>query len=269
MVFALTMFIAACSACMVLGSVELMNSVMDLPLVVLVFSSTVIIYTLDRLRPSIEDKTSPSERLLAYTAQRKMTLGLLVLGVIGAAVATPFQRLEVLIALVPMGFVSVWYTIPAGRLTRLKDIPYIKTFAVAGVWTFVTAWLPVWRPGVAISAPFLAHLTTRFVFMLAITLPFDLRDTERDAAAGIRTLPQRLGTRGTRAMCLGLLALFVAIHAIYDPAGMFLPNLATALVTSAILLALEPTRGDLYYSVAVDGTMMLQYALIMTYSAIQ
>ena len=269
MVVGLTLFIAVCATCMTLGSIELMGAATDMPLLALVFSATLIIYTLDRLRPNVEDGADPSYRLRAYANAKTTIRVMLGAGILGAAAATPFQRPEVLLSLMPLGVVSIWYTVPAGRFLRLKDVPYIKTFVVAAVWTLVTAWLPVWRPGMVISAPLVAHLATRFLFLLAITLPFDYRDGERDRAAGVKTLPQLLGTTGTRTFCLVLLAMFVVAHSVYDPSGLFVPNALTAAVTAAVLIALNPARSDVYYAVGVDGTMMLQYALIMTFTAVR
>jgi 4-hydroxybenzoate polyprenyltransferase len=259
----LTIFIALCSASMALGSIRLLDAPHDVPLTILVFFATIVIYTVDRLRPSIEDQTDPGERLVAYLRGRKAVQALLILGLVGLGVSVFFQRFEVLVALVPLGLLSVWYTMPLGIL-RLKDIPYLKTFVVAGVWTVVTAWLPVWRPETVIDVSFGVHLLTRFLFMSAITLPFDYRDRDRDLAAGIKTLPQRLGTHGTKAMSIVLLVGFVALHALYDPCGTLLASAITAVVTSVIIAAMTPQRGDIYYSVGVDGTMMLQYALLMT-----
>ncbi len=258
----LTIFIALCSACMALGSIRLLGAPHDIPLTILVFFATIVIYTVDRLRPSIEDQTNPGERLVAYLRERKAIQTLLALGLVGLGVSVFFQRIEVLVALVPLGLLSVWYTVPLGIL-RLKDIPYLKTFIVAGVWTVVTAWLPVWRPGTVIDVSFVIHLLTRFLFMSAITLPFDYRDRDRDLAAGIKTLPQRLGTNGTKAMSIAMLVGYVVLHALYHPSGTFWASAITAVVTSAIIAAMTPRRGDIYYSVGVDGTMMLQYALLM------
>lgn len=258
----LTIFIACCSAFMTLGSVHLLDAPTDFPLIVLVFFSTIVIYTLDRLRPSIEDRIDPGPRLLAYVAQRKSVQVLLVIGLIGLAASTLFQRFEVLLALVPLGALSFWYTMPLG-IFRLKDIPYIKTFIVAGVWTVVTAWLPVYRPETALGWPLGVHLFTRFLFMSAITLPFDYRDRERDRTAGIKTLPQLLGTTGTKALSIGLLVLFAILHGFYHSQEISISSALTAGISSLVIAAMSAERGDVYYSVGVDGTMMLQYALLM------
>ncbi len=258
----LTVFIAMCSACMALGSVQLLDAPHDLPLTILVFFATIVIYTVDRLRPSIEDATDPGARLVAYLKERKAVQALLLLGLVGLGASVFFQRFEVLVALVPLGLLSIWYTVPLGVL-RLKDIPYLKTFVVAGVWTVVTAWLPIWRPDTVLDVSFGVHLLTRFLFMSAITLPFDYRDRDRDRAAGIKTLPQRLGTKGTKAMSIGMLVCFVALHGVYHSSSIFIATAITAAVTAIIIAAMNPQRGDIYYSVGVDGTMMLQYALLM------
>ncbi len=258
----LTVFIALCSACMALGSIVLLKAPADMPLTVLVFFSTIVIYTVDRLRPTLEDSTAPGPRLIAYLTQKKSVQAMLVIGLVGLVVSVFFQRFEVLLALVPLGVLSFWYTVPVG-VFRLKDIPYLKTFIVAGVWTVVTAWLPIWRPDTPIDLAFGMHLFTRFLFMSAITLPFDYRDRDRDRAAGIKTLPQRLGTTGTKMLSFVLLALFAGLHGVHHSPQIFLGSALTAGFTALIIAAMSPERGDVYYSVGVDGTMVLQYALLI------
>lgn len=262
-VVGLTLFIAACATAMAMGSATLFDLPHDPWLLALIFSATVAIYTLDRLRPTSEDADPQSWRLEAFSRHQATTLMLLAFGVLGAAVATVFLRLEILMALVPLGVISVAYTVPIGSL-RVKDIPYAKTFVVAAVWTIVTAWLPVWGQGFELDRTLAMHLGSRFLFLVAITLPFDFRDRARDASAGLRTLPQRLGLRGTQALSGLSLMGFVGLHAVWDPHNMFAANAITGLMTAAVIAAMRDDRGDAYYSVWVDGTMLLQYALLLT-----
>lgn len=258
-------FIATCAVAMTLSTQHLLQTPPDIPLNVLIFLATFFIYTLDRLHTAPEDAQPTAPRLQGFVRHKKPLTILLILSGLGTLISAAFQRQEVMAALIPLALISVTYSISAPRLPRLKNIPYAKTFIVAAVWTLVTAWLPAWRPNHAITLELHAHLAARFAFMFAITLPFDFRDRARDLSAHIRTLPQRLGLNGTRVLAVAALAGFLALSTVAAPA-MLLTHILTATTTAALIAAMNPERGDLYYALGVDGTMMLQYALLLTFS---
>ena len=95
--------------------------------------------------------------------------------------------------IVGLGFVSIFYGLPIykneSQLFRLRDLPGIKIFLIAFVWAFVTEGLPALLNGEPL---YYLALFERFLFIFAITIPFDIRDVNYDAFH-LSTIPQYFG----------------------------------------------------------------------------
>lgn len=242
-------------------------------LVATVFFGTLAVYNLDRLVGSRrEDRVDSTRRHRWVRRHRRLLVMMMAAAGVGLAVSLPALPMRVVGALLPLAVMCGAYSLPVLRplpvpFDRLKEIAGLKVFLIAGVWAMATAWLPAVESGAlaADGASVLLVVLRRFVFVAAIALPFDVRDLSRDAAAGIRTIPMVLGTSGTRRLSLAMLLLFAGLSAIR--LGMDSGDQAALLMsvgpTAAALLALSPHRGDLYYSLLLDGTMLVQSVLVL------
>ena len=107
-----------------------------------------------------------------------------------------------------LGFVSVIYGLPiyknGSHLFRLRDVPGLKIFLIAFVWSYVTEGLPALINGEPI---YYLALFERFLFIFAITIPFDIRDVNYDASH-LATIPQYFGIN--TAKCMALFAIFTS-----------------------------------------------------------
>lgn len=107
----------------------------------------------------------------------------------------------------------------------------------------------------------------RFFFIAAITIPFDIRDIERDSVEKIRTFPVILGVEGSKklAYTFNILFLLIAIIAAYLEVQSF--NLVTALFVSGIISFIFISgagikRSQVYYVFGVEGISLIQSLLV-------
>ncbi len=174
-----------------------------------VFFSTIFIYNfirLIRVHPMlIEGNSARHEIIFRYS------VFLWILCFVSCLSACYFFRFiykSLWMYLLPMAFVSVTYVLPVFKTRlgwiRLRDIPCLKIFLIAFTWAMVTDGLPA-----LIHDQKLDFLTLieRFLFILAITIPFDIRDLRFDNT-NLRTLPQVYGVRKTK--WIGVFALLIA-----------------------------------------------------------
>lgn len=247
----------------------------SLGLAVLVFCATLFVYNLDRLvSSSREDNFAITERHRWIEARRSWLWALALLSGAGGAASVFFVPFDLLLGLIPLGVVSLAYSLPFwkrdGKMLRLKDVPGIKIFLIALVWASVTVILPVLDAEVdPLGRHAVLTFVERLVFIFAITLPFDVRDLERDRKAGIRTLPMALGPSGTRWLAVGLMVAFTGLSVLnygwqLDAAS--LPMALSGLLTAAALWGSDEVRGELYYVGVLDGTMILQWALVVAWA---
>ena len=91
--------------------------------------------------------------------------------------------------------ITFFYTLPWFSKTSrkgLRELPYVKVFLIALCWAGVTAFLPLLEEGAVGWRIALLVATERFFFILAITIPFDVRDLPFDNAEK-KTFPQLFG----------------------------------------------------------------------------
>ena len=170
-----------------------------------------------------------------------------------------------------IGIVSLAYEIPV-RGKRLREIGLLKLFLIAFVWGAVTVLMPAVHAGWHWqSANVWLLLAERSLFILAITLPFDLRDVLIDRLLQVETVPSRIGPKATIRLSVGLLAgawwlelirvLFFQHTALmhWQP----LVGLGVALLVATVLIVRKPQMDDdTYYFGLLDGMMLLQAVLV-------
>ncbi len=154
-----------------------------------------------------------------------------------------------LLYLLHLSGIAFFYTIPLHQ-KALRNIPYLKIFLVAYVWASVT----VFFPSLQFSINNWILFFGQFLFVTAITLPFDLRDIHTDQAQGLRTIAQGIGTRPTIYMalacllgatiCFGYLGYWVvALHNFW---------------AMCVVLGAKPQRHELYFTGLIDSLLISQ-----------
>lgn len=169
--------------------------------------------------------------------------------------------LNILWTLLLPGLLSVGYVFPFLRGgQRLSDVPFLKIFLVAFVWAWATVVAPAIEADIALDATVWVMLAGRSLFVFAITLPFEWRDRTTDKHLGIDTLSQRLGTRTMLllACTLLLLAFCISTYLFGWHGGIAVAYAITALL---VLLSVQ-NRHDYWFVGLLDGTMLLQFALL-------
>lgn len=226
------------------------------------FFFVLLSYNLQRyvrsLQPS-EERTLSSRGLplLAYVI-------LILVSGIGAAFSFFVLDGEVLVALVPLALLSLFYALPVfGSGKGLRDLPYIKVFLIALSWAYLTVPVAALQLDVPLGRSEFGLFLERCLFVLAITLPFDIRDLEIDDPEE-RSLPQVFGVRVSKGIAILALALVAVLVLLRYAYGSLSPPLLggyilTFLVAGGLIAGSHPQRPSLYYEGLLDGTMPLLY----------
>lgn len=150
--------------------------------------------------------------------------------------------------------VSIFYVVPFfGK--RLREIPFLKTFLIAVVWTCVLFYIP-WLNEGRKTELIQNELTAFFFLFAALTIPFDIRDMEQDRIQH-KTLPLLFGVTVSKVVALALLAVFYLIIAnINQEIWKNLLFGSITLLASLLVLFTNSTR-SIYFFAALDGTMVL------------
>lgn len=120
---------------------------------------------------------------------------------------------ETLLCFSPFGLLTILYIIPflGGFQKNLRKISYLKIFVVAGVWAGVTATIPQLAVEYEIDSNLVLGFVQRLLFVLALILPFEIRDMQLDFE-DVKTLPQKIGVEQTKKVGLVLLLFALTIE---------------------------------------------------------
>ncbi|MEZ5173587.1 MAG: hypothetical protein R2850_08790 [Bacteroidia bacterium] len=103
----------------------------------------------------------------------------------------------------------------------------------------------------------------RFIFIFAITLPFDIRDLAHDKSGGLVTFAGKLGVPAVNRLS-ALLLTFVALLAVLAAmAGFYFYPAAGGMIlscvfTGALILTIDEQSSEWIYAGFLDGTMFDQ-----------
>lgn len=233
----------------------------------LVFFSTLFIYNVQRFfyKPQ-KDKSLNSIRRKWIFEHQGFVKTLAIIGFLGVGVAYFFNNANVVYYLSPLLILSLFYFSSA---FQLRKSPFFKLLTLVTVWTVVTAIVPVLLlDGNLLDKQILAHFALRFCFMMAICIPFDIRDLQVDMADEVSTLPHLIGEDKARWTALLFMMAYLIIVSWEYTSGMTGGKMTTALTLSAVInsvpIFLSSSRRNEYFYVAwLDGTMIIQGLIIM------
>ena len=107
--------------------------------------------------------------------------------------------------LIPASIISLSYPIKiiplGGQKVSLRELPRAKIFLIALVWSIVSVVLVTLENKSFYSLDTLLLFISRFSFVLAITIPFDIRDLKYDDLS-LKTIPQIFGEQKAKTIAL-------------------------------------------------------------------
>jgi hypothetical protein len=229
------------------------GSAAGLHVVVLVFAATLLTYNLDAALPFKYRQPAGTSGRKAWQQRHRPALMALAgaAALSGAYLLLADGWVHFLPVLLPLAALAIGYSWP------VREVPLLKVFLIAGVWTAVTVGLPALALHQPLAVvPGLAG--QRFCLVTALAIVFDIRDYSRDRAMGLRTFPVMLGVGGAKAVSLAFLAVAVALGLLREasPLAVLLP----AGLAAAVVLAADERRGDYFFALITDGMLLVQAA---------
>ncbi len=194
----------------------------------------------------------------------------------GMVITSLYLSLEVWVACGILGLVTLLYAIPffmpknTAALVKgnLRSVAGLKIFIIGVVWSGVTVILPVLQDGF-INWDVGVMCVQRILFVLALMIPFEIRDMTFDDPA-LKTLPQVVGIKKAKIIGVTWLVLCCILEFFKDNFNLsfFLCMLFIMVVTSVcIYLSQKRSATTMYFSSFwVEGIPLLWLWLILLFS---
>ena len=232
----------------------------DYIMAAMVFASTLATYTLTRKKvlTLAKDEDLPA-RVKWWLSKQSLFKVFMAMAVLIFLVGMFFVQLESLIILGLLGIISVFYSVKIPVINiSLRQVPLLKTIWIALIWASIASFLPLYQAQLpALHYDFwmekgLALFLQQFLFILAITIPFDIRDIELDIDKNIKSIPILIGAKSSLYLSVLLLA----------TASIFFDLNAILTILSIVFIAIGyAKKQEWYYLVLLDSTIILQFLL--------
>lgn len=215
--------------------------------------STFFIYNIQRILRLKGIGEDSSERLLWIKRNALQLLGLSSLSVLSCLVLY-FFVLGVEWDILFLGISAIFGILYAFEFTPnvegLRDVPYIKIYLIAILWAMVTVIWPYIRD-LSYDFPF-ALLFSVFFYILACTVPFDIRDVYYDDQQK-RTIPQIFGQLGAK--IIAVIFLVVSVVCLLSIASNLFSQIWFYLAYLGMFILIifsNEQRPELYFSGGID-----------------
>lgn len=160
---------------------------------------------------------------------------------------------NVLLACIPLGLLTVFYAVPLfPSKENLRTAPTLKIFVIAAVWAGTTVYLPKVIYELHWNMEIIALLLQRFLIVLALIIPFEIRDLAFDDRK-LATLPQLIGIKRTKIIGYFLVFLALMVNFLGDQIENW-PILAFLILLTALAIFFSGRRqNEFYASFWVEG----------------
>ena len=172
-----------------------------------------------------------------------------------------------------MGVMGVAYNLPIVRVpggqrrAGLRQITGLKLFYIGLVWVMSSVLLPVaeaYHDDLVMVWPHVWGLMAWvFLFVVAITIPFDIRDIYQDRYYGLKTIPVLFGERKALVLSSALLvAQMVWVWLSDYPLDVRLALVVASGICLSFILVPPVKKDEYYYFLFLDGMLMLQFLTV-------
>ena len=242
------------------------------------FFSTLIIYNFSILiEKPVNAKNSPYRRVQWIFSYYRMNISITMIAILSIIPLFFLLSFSAQVLLVFLGLLAFGYGMPLFSINDkkfgLRNIPGLKLFLIGLVWAVSCVMLPVLEindtHAINVSMTDVVLLTAkRFLFVCAITVPFDIRDLFQDKKYDLKTIPTVFGEKKAYLFCQLLLLIYLVLLFLFNGQldSDFLALTLTVFLTGWLIFKSSWEKNEYYYFLYLDGTLILQFILVYIFA---
>ncbi|MFD2161205.1 UbiA family prenyltransferase [Paradesertivirga mongoliensis] len=272
------LFIALCAVAQAQVTYHLLGIPCDKQVLGILFFATLALYNFSTfMAKPAEPRKSPFRRVRWTHRNYRLMITLTLIAVLSLMVITLFLAPASQVLLLFLGVIAVSYNLPLFTVGEkrfgLRNVPGLKLFLIALIWSLSCVLLPIVELGNSQSffvspSDTILLVAKRFLFIAAITVPFDIRDLFQDKSYDLKTIPVILGERKSYLVCQLLLFAYICLLFLFtrNINSDFFALVFTILITGWLIFKSEWKKNEYYYFLYLDGTMILQFVFLVAFS---
>jgi len=258
--------ISFCAVLIFIGGYSLVGLQTDLTSCVFIFTSTLLIYTLHRhLAARKFDSITSIERYTFVNNHSRLSYVALALCATLSTYTFFLLPGSSQYAMAMCGLISLGYVLPLIAKSRLRDIGVFKIFAISIVWGVLPSLGYIESEGLSVRSAII--LMEHFVFVFALTIPFDIRDSDLDEGAQVSNLANQIGLASSKSLIGILLVLSLSLaftNFMLDSYSLELMLMHIIFYSVVFYLCNKSVdKNELYYAFFLDGQILLKGLLLV------
>lgn len=270
---------ALCAVAQALVTFHLIGSKPAYTVIALLFTSTIGIYNFCILVAKPEQpQNSQYLRVRWFFEHNRLMVTITIVCILSLLPLFFLISTESRLLLIFLGVISFCYSIPlfafGDQKFGLRNIPGLKPFLITLVWTMSTVLFPILEAQDLHLTTISLHDTTlliakRFLFIGALTVPFDIRDLFEDRKLGLKTIPVMIGEKNAYLFCQVMLGGYIVLLFFFKNNGFSLDFWAltiTAVLAGWLIFKSKWEKNEYYYFFYMDGVLILQYVFLVLFS---
>ncbi|MCG1035644.1 hypothetical protein [Polaribacter sargassicola] len=174
-------------------------------------------------------------------------------------------KLNTLFFTIPFTLLTVLYAVPflGGFEKNLRQISYLKILVVAFVWAGFTVLIPLLDSGKEISFKITMLTLQRFLVVIILILPFDIRDVKYDVIS-LQTIPRKIGIKKTKKLGLILLVFALLLEYLISSSSLLkTPFMLFFFLTIILLMRTKSEQSKYYCSFWVEALPIIWWLLLL------
>lgn len=149
------------------------------------------------------------------------------------------------------------------NFVALRNVAFLKLFLIAISYAGVTVLFPLINYNIEVQSNEIVTFSQRFLFIVAITIPFDIRDLNFDNK-NLKTLPQVIGIQRSKVVGLFFLMLFLGLEFLKNSTeANYRINFIIALISLIFLLKATQDQNKYYSAFFVESIPMMWLLLLV------
>ena len=235
----------------------------------LIFFSTLFIYNFQRY-VRINNLKENSNAISWTQKNMALTKLLMICSLIFVFFFATKLSVKLFFCLVPIFIISIFYSLKIftqnGINFSIRELPLVKIFLISFVWSYVTVILIAVEKDLFINSEIIILFLSRFCFVFAITIPFDIRDLKYDSH-NLKTIPQKFGEEKSKNIAFYALATFEIFSIILFfiskfPIYVLISLIFCSLLTAILIYRSSSKKNSLYFSFYVESASILMLLLL-------
>lgn len=248
------LWVALCASGLTLNTYYILDTIVNFQVVLLVFFSTFSVYNLQRIvKHNYQKKNFTYRHNWLYNHNFIISISSGLASIL--ALITFFNLFDFIIflCLLPFTLTSILYAFTIFSKKRaLRDLPFLKVFLISITWAVSSVILPLLELGLELSYQSIALFIFNFLFIVALTIPFDIRDLKLDDLK-TNTIPQVLGVHKAIFVSYFLLVICIGITFYIDQTILIVP----LFICLVLISQSKKEMPELFYSGILDGAILM------------